>query len=196
MLAIGSSSTFGTGATSPREAYPARLEAILRERAARRDVVVVNAGVPGETAEATLERLAAILAAERFDLAIWQVGTNDALRGVPEAELAARLDRGVALAHDAGIPLLVVDPQFFPAIPDRVAYERAVRLVGRLAEARGVAVLRRYDVMRAWADRSDEHLASMLAGDRFHMSDAGYACLAELAADALVAATGRSASAE
>lgn len=196
VLAIGSSSTFGTGATSPLQAYPARLEAILRERTVRDDIVVVNAGIPGETADATLGRLARSLAAERFDLAIWQVGTNDALRGVPAAEFAERLERGVAVALGAGVPLLVVDPQFFPGIPDRAAYEHTVALVGDLAEARGVAVLRRYDVMRAWADRSEEHLASMLADDRFHMSDAGYACLARIVADALAAEEGRTASAE
>ncbi|MGP9818482.1 SGNH/GDSL hydrolase family protein [Salinarimonas sp. NSM] len=187
VLAIGSSSTFGTGAKSPLHAYPARLEALLRAHAPHGDVTVVNAGVPGETADATLDRLAGLVAADRFDLVIWQVGTNDALRGVPEAELAGRLDRGVATARDAGVPLLVVDPQYFPGIPDRAAYERTVALVSDLAGARGVAVLRRYDVMRAWAERVDDRLAAMLAGDRFHMSDAGYACLAELIADALVA---------
>lgn len=187
VLAIGSSSTFGTGATSPLHAYPARLEALLRARAPHGDVTVVNAGVPGETADGTLDRLADRLAAQRFDLVIWQVGTNDALRGVPEADLAARLDRGVATVRDAGIPLLLVDPQYFPGIPDRAAYERTVRRVGDLAGARGVAVLRRYDVMRAWAERADDRLAAMLADDRFHMSDAGYACLAELIAAALVA---------
>ncbi|GGK45916.1 SGNH/GDSL hydrolase family protein [Salinarimonas ramus] len=196
VLAIGSSSTFGTGASAPSLTYPARLEALLRARIAREDVVVVNAGIPGETADATLDRFARLLAQERFDLAIWQVGTNDALRGVAPDEFAARLERGVALARDGRVPLLVVDPQYFPGIPDRVAYERTVRLVGDLAEARGVAVLRRYDVMRAWADRSEAHLASMLSGDRFHMGDAGYACLADLIADALVGADGRTAFAE
>ena len=56
ILAIGSSSTEGVGASTPANAYPARLEAELEQRTGV-DFDVKNAGVGGELAAKTLERL-------------------------------------------------------------------------------------------------------------------------------------------
>src|SRR5919112_5125986 len=53
ILAIGSSSTEGVGATSPRRTYPSRLQAKLAASWPV-DTVVSNAGRSGEIATATL----------------------------------------------------------------------------------------------------------------------------------------------
>jgi len=47
IVALGSSSTFGTGASSAAHSYPSRLEVELRERFPDRDIVVLNRGVGG-----------------------------------------------------------------------------------------------------------------------------------------------------
>ena len=57
---------------------------------------------------------------------IWQVGTNDALVGVDESLFRATVESGVAAARAAGVPLLLVDPQFVPKAPDETRYERFV----------------------------------------------------------------------
>ena len=57
VLTIGSSSTFGIGASSPVATCPARLEGELESRIPRIDLEVINRGVSGEVAADTAERL-------------------------------------------------------------------------------------------------------------------------------------------
>ena len=80
ILAIGSSSTWGVGATSRRKNYPSQLEAMLERVLKTVPIEVVNRGVSGETAEATADRLRIEAALLRPDLVLWQVGTNAVLR--------------------------------------------------------------------------------------------------------------------
>ena len=63
--------------------YPARLEAEL-EKETGADFDVKNAGVGGELAAKTLERLKSALKSGWARMVIWQVGTNDAIVGVDE----------------------------------------------------------------------------------------------------------------
>src|SRR3954469_1707117 len=48
VMAIGSSSTVGVGASSPGKAYPAQLEAILEKTFKNLDVIVINRGISGD----------------------------------------------------------------------------------------------------------------------------------------------------
>src|SRR5262249_32956783 len=57
IVAFGSSSTAGRGASSLSQSYPSRLEAVLRSLLPGQDVTVINSGVSGEDAEAMLARL-------------------------------------------------------------------------------------------------------------------------------------------
>lgn len=178
ILAIGSSSTEGVGASGTDKAYPALLEGLLQRRWGRSPVSVANAGIGGETASRTLERLAERLAAQRFDLVIWQVGTNDAIRGDDEQAFRDMIERGIHMVRQAGSDVVIVDPQFFPTIRNPEVYERFVRAIWDTAEHEGVPVVSRYRLMKAWSARGQEALLSTLAPDRFHMNDRGYACVA------------------
>ncbi|HLH51321.1 MAG TPA: SGNH/GDSL hydrolase family protein [Roseiarcus sp.] len=183
ILAIGSSSTQGIGASAPSFTYPAQLQADLAA-ALRQKVVVENAGVGGETVAATLARLKALLKREKPDLIIWQVGTNDAVRGEDEATFRAAVEKGVGMARDASVPLVLLDQQYFPAIKDVGRYERFVRAVHEIGAEYHDPVFPRYALMKAWAAESPALLRAMLWKDGFHMSDRGYGCLAQdLAAD-------------
>ncbi|MXQ12056.1 GDSL-type esterase/lipase family protein [Microvirga makkahensis] len=184
VLAIGSSSTEGIGASSPEHSYPAQLEDELREDW-KSGVTVVNAGKGGETGAQTLERLEAALKAQSFDLVIWQVGTNDAIKGVSEEDFRAILERGIASVRASGASLMLLDQQYFPTIRNLGRYERFVGMVGTLARERKVAVFSRYALMLDWNSQSPEELRSMLSGDGFHMSDKGYDCLADQVAEAI-----------
>ena len=57
ILAIGSSSTLGYGASSNDMSYPSQLESILEHALKGVDVVILNRGVSGEMAEDTAERI-------------------------------------------------------------------------------------------------------------------------------------------
>lgn len=182
-MAIGSSSTQGIGASAPTHAYPAQLAVDLTSHwgiAAE----VRNAGIGGEVASTTLVRLKAALAAERPDLVIWQVGTNDAVIGVDLADFRATVEAGVAAARARHVPMILVDPQFYAGIKNLTRFQQYVTTIGDVAARDHVPVFSRFVGMKAWAEQSASALHALMSPDGFHMGDQGYACFAqELAND-------------
>ena len=185
ILAIGSSSTQGVGASEPNHAYPARLAIELKTRWGLA-ADVRNAGIGGEVSDATLARLRRALATGWPQLTIWQVGTNDAVVGADEKRFEATLRLGIEAAREARTPLMLVDPQFLPGFKDMARYERFVSIIGRIGASEHVAVLSRYALMKGWAARGGRDFNSVLSADQFHMSDLGYACLARTLAEAMM----------
>jgi lysophospholipase L1-like esterase len=118
---------------------------------------------------------------------IWQVGTNDALVGVDEALFRATVESGIAAARAAGVPLLLVDPQFTAKIPDVSRYERFVAIVDGIGERLRVPVLSRYAMMKR---RGTKAALALLSGDGLHMNDLGYRCLAHAIAEEIEGAEG------
>jgi lysophospholipase L1-like esterase len=126
----------------------------------------------------------ALLAANRYDLVIWQVGVNDALRAVAPDAFAATLDEGIALIRSRGARVLLMDQQTLDA-PDPARYARFVALVGAAAARHGAPLLPRHAVMAAWDAPTR---AALMAADGLHHNDRGYACLAALTGAALTGA--------
>src|SRR5262245_40844120 len=82
IVAVGSSSTAGVGASSSAATYPARLEVLLRERTPGVGMInVLNRGVGGEEIRDMLARFDRDVTAERPDLVLWQLCTNSVLHG-------------------------------------------------------------------------------------------------------------------
>src|SRR5262249_31127449 len=95
IVAIGSSSTYGAGASSSAAAYPARLEALLKARFPEAAVKVLNRGVNGEDAAEMLVRFDRDVIAAKPDLILWQVGTNAVLRNPEIAGQAPLIRLGI-----------------------------------------------------------------------------------------------------
>src|SRR5438105_4816937 len=76
IIALGSSSTYGFGASTPTASYPSRLADELAQRLPDQQITVLNRGISGDEASQTLARLDADVIAENPDLVLWQVGTN------------------------------------------------------------------------------------------------------------------------
>ena len=79
IVAIGSSSTQGIGASDPAYAYPAVLADELRRRWPHLPVTVINKGIGGETVSAVLARFERDVLSHRPQLVIWQTGSLAAL---------------------------------------------------------------------------------------------------------------------
>jgi acyl-CoA thioesterase-1 len=177
IVAFGSSSTEGAGASSPDATYPSRLRVFLRE-ALHAPVEVINAGVGGEDADDMARRVADVIAL-RPDLVIWQTGSNDPLRGVPLDRFVAETRAGIAAFRAAGLDVMLMEPQDCDVLretPGAFAYRDALR---RLAAEMQVPLVRRYDLMRAWLAQGLLTRAELFADDGLHMTDGGYARLAE-----------------
>ncbi|MEJ1935946.1 hypothetical protein WDZ92_37615, partial [Nostoc sp. NIES-2111] len=70
------------------------------------------------------------------------------------------------------------DQQYLDAVADPARYRRFVDAVAAQARAEGVPLFSRYAAMRLWASAGRGGLDALLASDKFHLNDRGYACLA------------------
>lgn len=103
VVVLGDSLTAGYG-LSAGEAFPARLEARLRQ--AGFDVEVVNAGVSGDTSSGGLARLDWVVP-EGTRAVIVSLGANDALRGIDPAVTEEALGRILARLGERGIAAML-----------------------------------------------------------------------------------------
>jgi acyl-CoA thioesterase-1 len=103
IVALGDSLTAGLGLPQS-ESFPAKLEAALKAQG--RNVTVANAGVSGDTVSAALDRLDWALP-PNTSAVIVELGGNDALQGLPPAEIEASLARIIERAKAKGLPVLI-----------------------------------------------------------------------------------------
>ena len=103
IVALGDSLTAGYGLEAG-DAFTGRLEAALKERG--HEVVIVNAGVSGDTASDGLARVDWSVG-DDADAVIVELGANDALRGVDPAITRDALDKLLARLAERGLPVLV-----------------------------------------------------------------------------------------
>lgn len=133
VLALGDSLTAGLGLDTP-QAFPARLEAALK--AEGHDVVIVNAGVSGDTASQGAARLDWSLT-DDVDAVMVELGANDALRGLPPEQAEAALDEILTKLKAKNLPTLVLGMRAPPNLgPDYGA--KFEGMYARLAQKHGV----------------------------------------------------------
>jgi len=182
IVAFGSSSTEGTGASSPDATYPSRLLADLSAELPRHQrVIVINQGIGGDDADDMARRLPTVIA-ERPDLIIWQTGSNDPLRNVPLDRFVQETIAGIQAIRAAHIDVMLMGPQLCHTLDGKTstaAYRHALRAIGI---GMGVPVIHRYDLMRSWLASGALTRAQMLSPDGLHMADGGYAKLADAVA--------------
>jgi acyl-CoA thioesterase-1 len=189
IVALGSSSTEGIGATAPGTSYPAQLEALLRQRFAGVRIKVLNKGIGGETVADNLRRLDRDALAAKPDLVIWQVGTNDAFQNKEADEVYGGIIEGIHRIQAANADVALMEQQFFPEREQTQALQSSLDMVRKAARSTHVIELPRYDLMRYWIKNGQFTPATMLIADKMHMTDASYKCLAARVAD-LMPATG------
>ena len=132
LLVLGDSLTASLG-LEPQDAFPAKLEAALKPRYP--DVIIVNAGVSGDTAADGLARLDWALTDDVGGLIVG-LGANDALRGLDAAQTETALDGIMVKAQERNLPVLILGMKAPPNMgPDYVA--RFDGLYPRLAEKHG-----------------------------------------------------------
>jgi acyl-CoA thioesterase-1 len=187
IVAVGSSSTQGVGASAPNLNYPSRLEADLKQRLPGVEIRVINRGKGGEDAAEELERLGRDVIAERPDLVIWQVGTNAVLRRDDLEMDEVILRRGVNLLKQSQADVVLMDMQYAPRVIERRSHATMEQLIAEIAHHTGVGLFRRFSLMQYWRTSQQPESPQMIGADGLHMTDAGYGCLAASLAKALAA---------
>jgi acyl-CoA thioesterase I len=111
IVALGASNTYGKGrgahpgGVAQSQAYPAQLQALLKEKGI--DARVINAGVPGDTTGGMLARLnSAVPSGTR--IVILQTGGNDARRGL-SGEASGNTAQITSKLRERGIRVILLD---------------------------------------------------------------------------------------
>lgn len=191
VLAMGSSSIEGIGASRRELGFVPLLEQGLRERLPGVEVTVVNKGIGGETAKETADRLEREIVASRPDLVLWQLGTNDVLRDRSMDDFFADFRRGQGVLDEAGVDVVLIDPQRLPDNARNPAFQgrnpalsEISRLIALEGGRVGYGVQHRFAAMSGWSglDRGG------VGPDDLHLNDPGYACWSANTAEGLAAA--------
>ena len=188
IVAIGSSSTEGVGASDPAHAYPAVLAEELRRRWPRLAVTVINKGVSGEVISQVLPRFDRDVLPHRPQLVIWQTGSHHALGAGDVEAYAAAIRDGIGRLKAARMDVVLMDPQFAPRVLARPLHARVVHSIGAAANDMKVAVFRRFAVMQHWVSSGQYKMDEVVSRDGLHLNDVSYGCIARLLADSLTAA--------
>ena len=193
IVAFGSSSTEGIGASSPASAYPAQLQQDLEARlgkAGHQSVTVVNRGKGGDDSEAMARRLETDVLAEKPDLVVWQTGSNDPMTGVSVERFAELTRAGILAIRATGADVILMDQQWCKRLSGTAGSERYGTALHEVATELGVPVIRRNALMRAWVAKGLLTPTQMIGPDGLHMTDAGYDRLAKAATAQILANAG------
>jgi lysophospholipase L1-like esterase len=193
-VAIGSSSTFGAGASAQAMSYPSRLALELRALLPGISITLINRGVNGETAREMLARFDSDVFAASPDLVLWQVGSNSVLLDSPIGPAVLLISEGLRQLKLAGPDVILVNPQYAPKVLAKHEghdVESMVSMISVAAREMNVNVFERFSLMRYWRVTDGMPFSAFLSQDELHMNDWSYGCMAKLLARAIAEAATR-----
>jgi lysophospholipase L1-like esterase len=179
IVAIGSSSTAGAGASSTAKNYPSQLAVELKRLFPTHSITVLNRGVNGEEVGDMLKRFDKDVVVAKPDLVLWQLGTNSVIRDQMFTDHGAAIRDGLNKIRAVGADVVLIDPQFAPKVIVKADAEHMVELIATTAKVENVDLFRRFDVMKRWRDADHMSFESFVSPDGLHMNDWSYACMAK-----------------
>ena len=191
IVALGSSSTYGVGASTSAASYPSRLAEELVRRFPGHKFTVLNRGVSGEDVSNMLARLDTAVIRERPDLVLWQVGTNSVLENKAVQPHATLLREGLARLRATGADVVLIDLQYAPKVIAKRNADDMVSLIATTAKTAHVCHFRRFDLKRYWHETEHLPFKTFVSSDGLHMNDWSYACLAKALGQAIAEAAER-----
>ena len=162
ILVVGSRSSTING--SEASAYPARLQAALREKL---PAVEVNVSVEiqvKKTAEETAGSFVKLLEDKRPTLVVWQTGTVDAMRSIDPDDFRTALEEGVAALQNGGADLILINPQYSPRTETMVSVTPYLDSMRVVAQKYDVPLFDRFAIMHQWSDAGDFDLFTAVHG--------------------------------
>jgi lysophospholipase L1-like esterase len=179
IVAIGSSSTAGVGASSIAASYPSRLELDLRKHFPDRLITVLNRGVNGEEVAEMLKRFNTGVVAAKPDLVLWQIGTNSIFHQQPISDNGTAIRNGLRIIRSTGSDVILINPQFAPKVVEKPQVENVLATISMVAKQDDVDLFHRFEIMQRWHDFDKMPFEIFVSADGLHMNDWGYDCLAK-----------------
>ena len=179
IVAIGSSSTAGAGASSPAKSYPSQLAVELKKQFPNNSITVLNRGANGKEVADMLRRFDKAVVAAKPDLVLWQLGTNSVIRDHMFNAHGAAIRDGLNKIRAIGADIVLIDPQFAPKVIAKSEAEHMVELIAETAKVENVDLFRRFDVMKRWHEADHMAFELFVSPDGLHLNDWSYACMAK-----------------
>jgi acyl-CoA thioesterase-1 len=177
IVAVGSSSTAGAGASSTAASYPNQLAVELKQHFPNQSIAVINRGVGGEEVVDMLKRFDTGVLAEHPDLVLWQLGTNSVIRDDKLSDTS--IHDGLNKIRAVGADVVLIDPQFAPKVIVKAGVASMVELIATTAKREDVDLFPRFNVMKHWSEVDHMAFETFVSPDGLHMNDWGYACMAK-----------------
>jgi hypothetical protein len=162
ILVVGSRSS--TILSSEASAYPARLQAALKEKLPSTPVNLSVELQTGKTAEDVDANLVKLVEGKKPTLVIWQTGTYDAMRSVDPDDFRGAVDEGVAALQKAGVDVVLVNLQYSPRTETMISAPPYLDNMRVVAQQHSVPLFDRFAIMRHWNDAGDFDLFSPVHG--------------------------------
>ncbi len=185
ILAVGGASTVGGAAGGPELAFPARLEAVLRERHPGIEIKVINAGRPREVTRMMVDRLSTQLLETNPQLVIWETGIMDAVKRTNLAAFDQALHEGIAFVRARGADVVLVDFQYGRGASALIDFQSYSERLYVAADIDDVPVFQRYDMMRHWSETGALNLDETKRDKQQAMAAVLYDCIARRLADVI-----------
>ena len=173
VLVVGSRSS--TITSSESSAYPAKLQAMLKEKLPEVPVSLSVELQSGKTAEDVAGNLVKMVEAKRPTLVIWQTGTVDAMRSVDPDDFRGAVDDGVAALQNAGVDVVLINLQYSPRTETMISGSPYLDSIRVVAQQHNVPLFDRFAIMRHWNDAGDFDLFSSTHGS--DLAKKVHACL-------------------
>lgn len=160
ILIVGSGSSVLASPEGASVAYPAKLEAALREQLPGVTVTVTPELQPKKTAEEVVESLQRLAAERRPDLVVWQTGTIDATRSIHPDDFRSAIEDGVGTVKGAGSDAILMNLQYSPRLETMVSLGPYLDNMRAAAQQQDVALFDRYSIMQYWNENGQFDLTN------------------------------------
>lgn len=167
IIAIGSASMAGTGASAPSKSYAQRFLATFQERL-QHSATLDNKAARSMSVGDWLPRLERDVLAGKPALVLWEAGTVDAVRGVDTVDFARMLSEGVHQMKQAGVDVLLIDPLFSKRTTTMLNLRPYIDAMKAVAAAENLVLFDRFEIMKFWFESgyfkfADKPDAAMMA---------------------------------
>jgi hypothetical protein len=162
ILVIGSRSS--TIPTSEASAYPARLQAMLKDKLPSVPVSLSVEIQTAKTAEEVAGALVKLVEAKGPTLVIWQTGTVDAMRSIDPDDFRSAVDQGVVALQNAGTDVVLINLQYSPRTETMTSTPPYLDNMRVVAQAHDIPLFDRFAIMRHWNEQGDFDLFSAVHG--------------------------------
>lgn len=186
VLVVGSASSGLASPDGASIAYPARLEASLREKLPGVAVSVTTSLQPKRTAEEVAETLQELVTERKPDLLIWQTGTVDAMRAIHPDDFRNAVDEGVAAVKVTSADAVLMNLQYSPRMDTMLHTSPYLDNMRTVAQQQDVPLFDRYSIMHSWNDSGQFDLSA--PSRSYALAKGVHECLGQALADLVIAA--------